>query len=887
MGLFRSGAASALALATLLVTASAEERRVARMALLAPGRTPFLLHGTLPLPDGTKLEDLRGALHVRSHGPGRALVPAQVEVVSRAPDGNADVIELLAPVELAENEQRGAPVAFEVVIGPRVELPTYARSEHLVELLDVPESERPDAVPEPTPSPRAFFLRVHGVDGIPQVAALRGMWPDAEEGGRELASGPYRRVRRVHSVLLQRTGIGLSGPPHEEPPHASLRMGVHAYLGERSLDDIVELDLRVHNGMTAGARPTELDLAARGAGAVYWRDVELVVPKGWTAVPEVKDPFWGEPYDEGENRVFPIVKPLPEGRMHLMGPGAQFERRLVLAPLDASGEGVNAKRAKAELGREGLAFCQRGDGLWSWWNQGTARYFPARDLLASFDGVRVGELSGKAALRARHEGEARNLLQALATGTAKGWYVTAGVMGWAHPWFVKEAGGVGGEGIATLEGHDVAYAASAAGYRYLELLHRMNVCRQPEAMYDARGDPVGYHARLGADGKIPFDFRTNGNVVAPEFKLPCKWGPPASDVVKWVVAHGLRPPYDQGNWFEKDGSVLDSPAHLLAWWPHDDQHLVRYTKNTKALVWLGNDAMAKDDLLLSAELYRLMRHESPHVPADWSPGVTLAVWEGIVAKHPHQGLWFGREDGWGIDAMCAAYSTATLEWRARNRAWFDRTSKLLLEAAQPSGLLQRMVNERLLDPRKYTVAQAFECFFLMHALRCMNVSVFRGVDDARRAELEALLVQGVEYLLFGPAWQRIQNDWQPDPAHPTLYLSGPRQGIAISPNDDFASPPFSDAKRWGARFLPADGLCGGVEIFHPWQALAYASDATQTTAGKGLENRYLKRALDCWTGHASFAALLADFEQQASDPSQDNSSNWTGLAGRLQALGVR
>jgi hypothetical protein len=234
--------------------------------------------------------------------------------------------------------------------------------------------------------------------------------------------------------------------------------------------------------------------------------------------------------------------------------------------------------------------------------------------------------------------------------------------------------------------------------------------------------------------------------------------------------------------------------------------------------------------------------------------------------------------------MCAAYSVASPEWRAQNRAWFDRMSQLLLDASQPSGLLQRFVNERLLGHTKHAVAQTFECFFLMHALRCMNESVFRGVDDARRVELEKLLVKGLDYLMWGPPWARIPNDWQPDPAKPTLFLAGPRQGIAISPNDDFASPPYSDATRWGADFLPPDGLGGGVEIFHPWQALAYASDATQATHGRGLDNKYLKRALDCWTGHTSFVALLASFATQQSDPSQDNSSNWTGLAGRLQAL---
>ena len=891
MVLLRLGAAALGVLVVLAGPARAQggpsaAKQVARFALLAPGRSPFLLHGTLPVPDGVAFEELSKRLYVRSNGAGRPLVPAQVELVARGPDGAPHVVEVEAPVELADDVRRGEPAAFEVLLGEPVERAPHVRSARVKALLETPAPDFQGTLAEREARRTEFLVRAHGLDGRVYALSLRGEATlMCEPDVRELATGPYRHVRRIHGVPRNGGGGGSLDPALPQAPAQSFVFGAHAYVSEGGPDDLVRLDLRVHNGFTAASRDASPALHAQGP--TYWKDLELVVPRGWVVVPEVRDPFFGTPYDEGANRVYPIVKPLADGKLHVLPPQAQFERRFVLAPVDAEGGGKSVKLAQAELAHEGLAFCQRGDDLWSWWNPKTARYFAARDLLASFDSVRVGELSGKAALRARHAGEANDLFDALCSGTAKGWYVTSGAMGWAHPWFVKEAGGVGGEGIATLEGHDVAYAASAAGYRYLEFLHRMNVCRQPEAMYDERGDPAGYHAWLGADGKIPFDFRTNGGVVPYEFKLPCQWGPPASATVKWVVEHDLRPPWDQGNWYEAGGSVADSPANLFAWRPHDDQHLVRYTKNTKALVWLGNDAMAKDDLLLSAELYRLMRHESPHVPADWSPGVTLRVWEGIVAQHPHQGLWFGREDGWGIDAMCAAYSTATPEWRARNRAWFDRKSKLLLDAAQPSGLLQRMVNERLLDPTKYAVAQTFECFFLLHALRCMNESVYRGVDDARRAELEAVLVKGVDYLMFGPAWQRIPNGWQPDPAHPTLFLSGPRQAIAIAPSDDYRSPPFSDRARWGANYLPADGLAGGVEIFHPWQALAYASDATQETAGKGLENRYLKRALACWTGHASYAALLADFAQQQGDPSQDNSSNWTGLAARLQALGVR
>src|SRR6185503_19008215 len=97
-----------------------------------------------------------------------------------------------------------------------------------------------------------------------------------------------------------------------------------------------------------------------------------------------------------------------------------------------------------------------------------------------------------------------------------------------------------------------------------------------------------------------------------------------------------------------------------------------------------------------------------------------------------------------------------------------------------------------------------------HAMRCMSESVFRGVDDGKVGELGALAQRTLDYLLWGPPWQRIPADWQPDPAHPTIFNQGPRQGIAVSMNDERETPVFSDVARWGEKYMPKDGLGGGV-----------------------------------------------------------------------------
>lgn len=849
--------------------APGEQRTVARLELAAPRTPRFVLRACVPIPSGVfPRADGRSPFFVRLPGKSERVVPAQAEIVSRSPNGDADVVEIIAAAEIEAEVRPGARITCALLLDPDPSAanpstpgPTTPHISAAVgSLLDASARGR-------------VALRTRDVYGNLYAAELAGNPSGIGFGSFSvLKRGAVLEEDRCYATLAPIETKSATGPPL---PHM---MGVHAYWTKSAIDETVGLALRVNNGAISGNRaPTNLE---ETLGIVYWTSLELVLPKGWTAIPEVADPFFGAGYDEGEHHVVPLVTPYPSGALHMMGPQAQFERRLVLVPAGFE----TLARARGPF--DGLAFPIRGEDLWSWSNPATARYFPQRTLLASIDFLKRGTAAGKAAARQSDAAALSELRAGLTTGTARGYYVESAVMGWAHPWFIQEQGGVGGEGIATIEGHYAAQGASQAGVELLALQQRMNVCRQPEATYDARGEIVGYDRWLGADGKIPFDYRTNGGVVIPAFRLPMRYGPPPSAQVLEVVARGLRPPYDQGNPYENEGEV-PYEGTLLSWWPHDDQHLVRYTKNTKALVWLANDSMAKDDLMLSAELFHLAFHESPHEPADWSAGMTLRIFEGIAASSPHGGLPLGREHAWGVDAMCAAYSVASPEWRARNRAWFDRVTQLFDAGAMPSGLLQRALNERFLGHTRYCAAQCFECLFLVHAMRCISESVYRGVDEPRRAVLSKLAQRTGEYLLFGPPWQRIASEWQPDLDHPTLFFQGPRQGIAVSLNDERATPVFSDASRWGKDYMPADGLGGGVEIVTIWPFLAYLADWTQASAGAGLDNRYLKRALECWTPHASFKDLLASFHEQAADPSNDNSVNWIGLVGMLQALGVR
>jgi len=822
--------------------------RVARLEVVAPDADSFVIHGTLPVPRGAiVLEPGRSPLAVRGGGQ-LDLVAAQVEIVTRYPTGEPEVIEVAALVRRDPAVEVGSRLHYDVVAGDyevasRPVVPD--RADHLID----PNGDLP------------LRLRTRDVFGNVYSVDLRGTpWEPGFGSAETVKRGPALRQRRTYSTLVpvEESGRG------EPLPHL---MGVHAYLTEWAGEERISLELRVNNGATSGSRePTAEELPA---GIVYWDSLELVLPPGWRAESLATDPFLGKAYQEDGHTVVPLVAPYPDDRLHMMAPQAQLERRLTLIPRGAP------QRHRQRVALEGLAFCVRGEGLWSWWNPETARYMPQRSLLSHWEAYqRVGE-RGHRALRSRLGSRLEVVRRSLRLGRAEGGLMAGSVMGWAHPLGAPVQGMTGGSGIQAFEGHRAAAAASARGVEAIMLEHRMNVSRQAEAQWNHLGQPVGVQLWLDAEGRVPFDFRTHGRVVPPDMSLPSQNGPRASRHVREVHLTGRRPPYDQGSPHLPKGSLPSRGDALLSWMPHDGQHLVRYTKNTKALVWLAADSMARDDLLLSAELFHLMFHGEEHVPASWSPGITLAQHERQVLARPHQGLPLGRDQAWGIDAMSAAYSVADPAWRALHRDWFTRVSNLFLDAAMPNGLVQRIRIQKIMGAR-YDATQAFECLFLLHAERCMIESVLRGTDDELRQRLEAQILQVLDYLYWGPVF-----DCQPARGGGTLC--GPRWHFAVAPD---GGVPYSDSEHWGENYLPADGLDGGVETSYAWAALEYGALISESSAGSGLGNLYLRRARATWTHPKTWDDLLTEMFAQASRDSNDNSGNWAGFVGRLQVLGA-
>jgi hypothetical protein len=560
----------------------------------------------------------------------------------------------------------------------------------------------------------------------------------------------------------------------------------------------------------------QLSSADDPLGKVYFKDLELLVPKGWQALCTSEDPQWGEPYTASVNwTAYAIAGEPAPGKLHVMPHQGQMHRRIWLAPSSA------AEHASELLEAQGLAFCQPGtaDGheMWSWWNWSTARYFPQCHALPQ-----LGFL-GSGALRAVMSSSFWELQGLLESGAANGYPVTATALGWAHPFGVAYGGGTGGDGIHLWEGIETAAGASVLGYRYYEVLHRMQTERMPVALYGIDGEPTAL-----ADWLTP---GPNGLYAPLFFYLTLKGG---NDPFGFASA-----PTFQVDYVASQGLAPDYEAELLSYEPIDFQHLVRVTRAAKALAWLANDALAKDDLELLAELAHLSYHpyynsEYDHVQ---SSGLLSDLLE--AQAHPHKGVDFGRGEGWMLDVAVAAYRLGTPEWRAANYAWFEEILEVPeLAQSECTGIIQGLAYEKILEG-KYRGRQSIEQAIVENALRAAVESVWRWKDPELVARAEAVLRTSLMSMALSAVWS------------PTGHA--PYSQFAVGPLD-VALPLFCDA-------VPADGKSVDVDGYQCWSSLALGYEMTggevfldraeemaggpllQTLETEGLENLQNRAAL--------------------------------------------
>jgi len=711
---------------------------VAQLSLAAPASGSFVLHGTLPVPRRLHHpDDELSPFALR--GPDGVLCPAQVETVSRYPRGEdgSDVVEILARVQRPEDVDPGERLDFEVVLAEHE--PDRHRASSAVRTL--------------MRTPRAVVLRTEDVFGHPYEADLLRDLRDVDPEMRILKEGPVARQVRTHETLVPRVEVP---GPLGTLPHM---MGVHAYVTTWSREEFFSIDLRVHNGHDGLSGHDPLD---DPMGMLYFDGLELAVPPGWTVLQAYRTPSLGAPYTEWERTVLPLVAPLAGTKLHVLPPQAQFHRRLVVVR-----EGAEA-RALELLREEGLAFCregQRADGqpYFSWWNPRTARYWAQNLPLPNLDYL---ENPAESREELRHDFE--DLNQALTLGTPGPWPVVSPRLGWAHPFGLNTGGMVSGAEIFFFDGVKTARSASRKGYRTFQMTHRMYCERHRTALYDGDGDAYSLEDWIVQGQNGP--YLPTWIFLVPWLSLgdPYGFGSAPTFQVDAVAAQGRQPAYED--------ALLD-----FDW--IDTAHLIRYTRSAKVLAWLGNDAIAKDDLRLQAELCRATYSLLPQNDQGFAITTGALFDRRYVDDHPRDGFVIDRGEGWILDTVAAAYALGDGDFRRRTLPWFEDVIDLIADGqSECGGTIMSKPNLNHFAGQ-YRLLQSISETILQNGLWGVLTTALNGVEPEYAATVRGVLRESTYAMISATVWNDVTNT-------PHFYT-------ALGPYDQ-EQPPFCG-------WVPPDG----------------------------------------------------------------------------------
>lgn len=853
----------------------------------------FVLRGTIPVPKGTYFPGGPRSLLVVD-GDGGVIDDTQIEVVSRYPDpaDGADVVEVIARVK-----------------------PGF------VQRYDVVSQERS---PGPDPGTPDVLDLIGGPKDLPPTIQLLVADPDAilvvatdPLGHRYVA----RPLRGQGSVRLQRYGPYMAtvrtyettepDDPASLPPGAYPHMmGVHSYMSTVAAEDALLLSLRFNNGSDGfDAVDTDDDLI----GDLYFDQLDLYLIDNvaqWSMQQDFLDPFVFNPMADTPGqatlggrsyRVFPIVKKHPQSQgvlpMHILPCKSQFVRRVVLSPI------WNTGRARALLDEGGLGYAavgQNGAGqpYWSWWNENTARYFPQRTRLprlAFTNGLYGGQPDLRVTLNSWLVATRDALAQDGPLAPPEGTGATA-QLGWARPLGSPNGNTSGGAGVQYFDGERTLAVASTPGYRYLQLRHRLHTDRMPNVVWGLDGDASCQDKWLqactggcnpnvfppGVDGVTPSYTSVQYDMdiwsLDPTFCTPA--GPWAQNT--YVATNGLEP------WYE---THLNNFLNITDFGPHNMAHHTRFSRLPLALTWIGNDPLARDDVVSQAEMFRFTYTEYPNAAGSHT-AVSLAADRQFVLTLPGWGYDTGRDEGWGIHIVNAAFAISDDAWRARVLPWYDLVVQTMergmghatdpnfidpmTAAPYPWGVLIALQSNKLYGvgggiPRG---RQVWEEMILQNSIRGALQSVFTPADPSF-ATAETILRESYYGIVSPVSWNESQQH---------IHETCPVTGIVYSPPpgnlfdcDPTAYPCAGSNPLPAPPFLPFDR-----DDNYAWAALGDAALFT----GDAL---FLQRALETLTGGSCSTgceATLASQIESIGDPTKAADyalwSNRSALLGRVQ-----
>ena len=759
---------------------------VAQLETVLPSGASFVLHGTIPVPPGIVMPDA-GTLPIAILDADGTPVPTQAEIVSRYANDTdgADVVELIARVKAPEGASAGDRATY-AVTALAEPIPRIAPEEQTTAALVEGPAGLPNSVNSLLTSGSGIFLRSSDVHGHPYKVDLL----DPNSATKVTKFGLAKAEVRTYAPMLPITPVeGANGTL----PHL---FGVHAYIETTANEEVVLLDLRVNNAPANTLSDTDLDDVVN---RIYFGELELDLPSGWTALQAFPDPGMGANETVGGRNLISLVGPLAGGAKHMMPMQSQMVRRLALCKTDAT------DRAIEMLSAEGLAFCtpamdiQTGQDTWSWQNEITARYLAQSFQLPSLEHLGLDNV------RNQLNNRFLQIKDVFDAGTDLGDYpIRSSRLGWAHPYGVPYGGMTSGFEIHLFEGVDTVAARSIEGYRHFELLHRMHTDRQPNALWRLDGEPASFQdwfVEQGAEGEtsyVPMNYYMK--LLGGNDPIGIKSPPMAQ--VEAAANLGLEPDYQ---------------ADLLGFESHDLQHLIRYTRSPKALAWIGNDTIAKDDLLMQAELVRLSYHPFYNNAYGNKMGTGMRTDIDDSVNHPGEGIDFGRGEAWGTDTTVAAYRLSDPARREVELAILEREADMLADSQIPcSGYIMSKTAPKILLGM-YKGAQAYEVSIVGNAIRGLNESVLRGNSLSKTAMIDDVLRR--HYLGFV------------SPLSWSSTLHGPWEMFATAPNG-VTSEPYCDLDD-----QPVDGVAYGVNKYQTWSTLGFAYDLTE-------DGQFLDRAAD-------------------------------------------
>jgi hypothetical protein len=686
---------------------------VAELEVAAPADNEFILHGTVPLPPGMYVPGTTlSPFTLRA--PGLGTTTTQVEVVSRYPSAaeGADVVEIIARVNKIPGTPTGTRLVYNVIWSPTT-IGTRQLNDDVQALLDTPNS---------------LVVRSSDVFAHRYEADILSDLRNNTSDLRTIKDGQLAHQVRTYENLDPVTPVtgGTGTLPHQ--------MGVHAYVTAWDSEEFFAVDLRFHNGHEGFDPDTEAD---DPVGKLYFNELELVVPAGWKVFQAYETPSSGILYTEGATEVFPLVTAVP-GELHMMAIQAQFHRRLIVCKAGAE------EQAQAVLAGAGMAFCRDGENvneerLMSWWNPATARYWGQNLPLPT-----LGYLNTRPNMRADLEVEFDGLDQNLANGTPGDWPNLAGNMGWSHPAGLNVGYAHGGHHIVWWDGLDATWSASLEGYRSFEILHRMYTERHPTALYAKNGNPYQLEKWLlqGANGPyLPTYIWTipwlpladpHGFTTAPTFQIDA------------VADQGRKPSYENA---------------LLNYQWIDTSHLIRATRCSKVLVWVGNDALAKDDLRMQAEISR--SSWAPYPQKDNGDAIVTGLWVDMefMQEHPSDGVPMDRQEGWVIDTAACYYGVADDTWRSEAMPWFKSITDTVFSGQSAcSGIIMATPHGTHLGGN-YRLIQTVSEAVIQNGLWGVRTSVFDREEDEYADRIDHVLRRSTAAMISSLVWNPAKSNF--------------------------------------------------------------------------------------------------------------------------------